>query len=97
MKINTTRVLVTGGSSVIGFEITPAFLAHGAKVAFTGCRTSDISPLRNSFAEAVDESPESLPMPLRCKRESRPCKVMANRRPRPPDQWVYSPPCVGSK
>jgi uncharacterized oxidoreductase len=43
MKIDGKRVLVTGGSSGIGFEIAKALLGKGAKVAMTGRRASVVS------------------------------------------------------
>jgi uncharacterized oxidoreductase len=48
MKLEGKRVLVTGGSSGIGFAIARALLAKGAKVAITGRRAAVISA-------AVDE------------------------------------------
>jgi len=43
MKLHGKRVLVTGGSSGIGFAIAKALLAKGAKVAITGRRSSVVS------------------------------------------------------
>jgi hypothetical protein len=40
MKLDGKRVLVTDGSSGMGFEIAKALLAKGAKVATTGRRAS---------------------------------------------------------
>ena len=43
MKLDGKRVLVTGGSSGIGFEIAKALIAKGAKVAITGRRASVVT------------------------------------------------------
>ena len=43
MKFRGKRVLVTGGSSGIGFAIAAALLAKGAKVAITGRRAAVVS------------------------------------------------------
>jgi hypothetical protein len=48
MKLERKRVLVTGGSSGIGFAIASALLAKGAKVAVTGRRAAVV-------ASAVDD------------------------------------------
>jgi uncharacterized oxidoreductase len=43
MKLHGKRVLVTGGSSGIGFAIATALLTKGAKVAITGRRAAVVS------------------------------------------------------
>jgi len=43
VKLDGKRVLVTGGSSGIGFAIARALLAKGAKVAITGRRSAIVS------------------------------------------------------
>jgi NAD(P)-dependent dehydrogenase (short-subunit alcohol dehydrogenase family) len=48
MKLAEKRVLITGGSSGIGFAIAKAILAKGARVAITGRRSAVV-------AAAVDE------------------------------------------
>jgi len=48
MKLEGKRVLITGGSSGIGFAVASALLAIGAKVAITGRRAAVVST-------AVDE------------------------------------------
>jgi NAD(P)-dependent dehydrogenase (short-subunit alcohol dehydrogenase family) len=48
MKLEGKRVLITGGSSGIGFAIAQALLAKGARIAITGRRSAVVSA-------AVDE------------------------------------------
>jgi uncharacterized oxidoreductase len=48
MKLSGKRILITGGSSGIGFAIARALLAKGAKVVITGRRAAAVS-------SAVDE------------------------------------------
>jgi uncharacterized oxidoreductase len=43
MKLEGKRVLITGGSSGIGFAVASALLAKGAKVAITGRRAAVVS------------------------------------------------------
>jgi len=43
MKLQGKRVLVTGGSSGIGFAIAKALLARGARIAITGRRSAIVS------------------------------------------------------
>src|SRR3546814_15032679 len=40
MQLHNKRVLITGGSSGIGFALAQAFVARGAKVFITGRRQS---------------------------------------------------------
>jgi NAD(P)-dependent dehydrogenase (short-subunit alcohol dehydrogenase family) len=54
MKLERKRVLITGGSSGIGFAIAHALLAKDAKVAITGRRAAVSRPLRRSYARPVD-------------------------------------------
>ena len=56
MKLNGKRVLITGGSSGIGFAISQALLAKGARVAVTGRRSAASRPLWTSYARLVDWS-----------------------------------------
>ena len=57
MKIDGKKVLVTGGSSGIGFEIAKALLAKGASVAITGRRavvvSAAVEELRNAGGTVV--------------------------------------------
>lgn len=39
MNINGKRILITGGSSGIGFALAQALLAKGAKIVISGRRT----------------------------------------------------------
>lgn len=55
MKMSGKRVLVTGGSSGIGFAIASALLAKGGKVVITGRRAdalaAAVAQLRTSYAD----------------------------------------------
>jgi 3-oxoacyl-[acyl-carrier protein] reductase len=49
MKINNSRVLITGGSSGIGKETAKQFIAKGAKVVITGRDESKLNEVANEI------------------------------------------------
>jgi uncharacterized oxidoreductase len=52
MKLEGKRVLITGGSSGIGFAIAKAILAKGARVAITGRRSAVVSAAADELRKA---------------------------------------------
>lgn len=55
MKLSGKRVLITGGSSGIGFAIAQAVLAKGAKVVITGRRAAAVSSAVDELRKAGKE------------------------------------------
>jgi NAD(P)-dependent dehydrogenase (short-subunit alcohol dehydrogenase family) len=53
MKIDGKRVLITGGSSGIGFELARLMLEGGARIAITGRRRNVLSEAANVLGGAV--------------------------------------------
>jgi uncharacterized oxidoreductase len=62
MNLEGKRVLITGGSSGIGFAIAHALLAKGSKIAITGRRPAVLPPRLKRCARAAVRSRGSLRM-----------------------------------
>ena len=73
MMLEGKRILVTGGSSGIGFAIAHAVLAKGARIAITAAERLSSRLLWTSYARPVDRSAGSPRMSARTKAGRSPC------------------------